>query len=198
VTLTRITAPAAQPVTLAEAKAFAAIETTDWDALVASMIAGATAALDGEAGELGRAILEQTWRLDLDGFPACSGAIELPLPPLISVDEITYLDPAGAEQTLAPTAYRVTGAGSWGFARITPALDERWPATARLAGAVSITFTAGFGAAAEDVPEDLRIAIMARVAGAFAVRESVILAQAALRENPATADTIGRWTVPRW
>jgi hypothetical protein len=181
VTLTRITAPAAQPVTLAEAKAFAAIETTDWDALVASMIAGATAALDGEAGELGRAILEQTWRLDLDGFPACSGAIELPLPPLISVDEITYLDPAGAEQTLAPTAYRVTGAGSWGFARITPALDERWPATARLA-----------------VPEDLRIAIMARVAGAFAVRESVILAQAALRENPATADTIGRWTVPRW
>jgi uncharacterized phiE125 gp8 family phage protein len=94
-----------QPVTLDQARAHARSDAAD-DHLVDLLIVAATASLDGPSGELGRALMAQTWRQSLDGFPGTADPIELRLPPTIAVDTITYRDPAGAWQTLAGSEWR--------------------------------------------------------------------------------------------
>lgn len=189
--LTLISPPTIFPITLDEAKAFLRVDVTDDDALISSLIDAAVVGLDGERGELGRCLLAQTWRLDRDCFPR--GAIELPLPPTIAVDAVSYVDATGATVTMAPAEYVVTGAGSFGFARITPT-SGRWP----VGSSVSVTFRAGFGETAADVPADLRAAILARVALAYGLRESAVITTATVSDNPDVAATIARWRASWW
>lgn len=109
-----------------------------------------------------RAHITQTWQLVLDRFPPLrcgrDWTIYVPRPPLQSVSSITYLDNEGDQQTLASSKYRVDSSSRVG--RITPAYGESWPATRPVTGAVTITFVAGYGDAATDVPEETRQAIL--------------------------------------
>lgn len=164
--LTRTAAPAAL-LSLAEAKAHLAVEHDDDDALIAEYVATATDYLDGYGGVLGRALVSQTWRLWLAGFPC--GAIALPLPPLISVSEILYVDPDGAEQTLTAVDDYVVIEGP--LARIEPAYGLGWPSTRRQARAVRITFVAGHGAP-EAVPGKARQLVRVMLADLYKNRES--------------------------
>lgn len=189
--LTLVTPPTVKPVTLDEAKQFLRVDGTDEDALITTLIDAAVAGLDGERGELGRALVAQTWRLDLDCFPR--SALELPLPPTIAVDAVSYVDAAGAAVTMAPTDYTVTGLGSFGFARITPS-SGRWPA----GSSVGVTFRAGFGETADDVPADLRAAIFARTALSYGLRESTVITTATVSDNPDVAATLARWRASWW
>lgn len=189
--LTLISPPTNSPVSLDETKSFLRVDGSDDDALIATLIHAAVAGLDGERGELGRAILSQTWRLERDCFPR--GALELPLPPTIAVDSVAYVDTTGASVTMAPADYAVTGAGSFGFARVTPT-SGCWP----VGSSVSVTFRAGFGEAPEDVPADLRAAILARVALAYGLRESAVITTATVSDNPDVAETLARWRASWW
>jgi hypothetical protein len=67
-------------------------------------------------------------------------AIELPMPPLVAVQSITYLDLAGDTVTLDPSSY-VVSAGSPG--RISPAYGMYFPFTRSQIAAVNINYTAG-------------------------------------------------------
>jgi uncharacterized phiE125 gp8 family phage protein len=80
--------PAAEPVTLAEAKAHLKLDTSDEDALVAALITAARARAEWHTG---RAFVTQRWRLRLDAWPQ-QGVIELPLPPLVSVEDLAELE----------------------------------------------------------------------------------------------------------
>lgn len=73
----RVTPPAEPPVSLEEAKAHLRVDFGDDDLYVAGLIEAATAHLDGWSGILGRALVTQTWRQDLCGFPR-DGVIRLP------------------------------------------------------------------------------------------------------------------------
>lgn len=148
-----ITAPAAEPVSLAEAKAQCRIDGSDEDALIALMISAARRAAEIRSG---RALVTQTWELALDAFPA--SAIELPMPPVQSIVSIKYLDAAGVEQTIDAADYALDTYGSqrhW----VLPAQNVSWPDTLDAANAVKIRFTAGYGAAA-DVPQDIKMWIL--------------------------------------
>src|SRR5437868_862664 len=112
------TPPALELVTLDEVKAHMRMEgIDDRDDTLQAHLETAIAALDGYAGRLGRALAPQTWTLYLDAFPRCGmsaasaalhTAIKLPLPPLVSVTSVAYVDSAGATQTLvADTDYEV-------------------------------------------------------------------------------------------
>ena len=70
-----ITPPAAQPVTLPEAKAHCRVDGSDDDALITGLIAAAVGHLDGWSGVLGRCIMPQTWRIS-----AAAGDVVLPMP----------------------------------------------------------------------------------------------------------------------
>jgi hypothetical protein len=172
-------------VTADEAQAQVAALAEAADAVVESLLAASTGWLDGPNGYLGRALGLQTWDLKLDPQPfyvpttdyvqwRCGlvatwwqgGVIELPLPPLVSVDEITYLDGDAVEQTWDEENYRVSGVGGKG--RITLASGAAWPTLGAYPEALTIRFTAGY----EEVPEPIKQAI---VLGALA-RQAIISA----------------------
>lgn len=194
--LTRLAAPAVQPVTLAEAKAFLREDGTDQDSLIGMLVTSAAAALDGADGELGRCLIAQSWRQELDRFPAGAGEIELRLPPTISVDAISYRDTAGDWQTV--DEWQAIGLGSLSFATVRPAAGETWPATSAEPGSVRVTFTAGFGDEAADVPADLRGLILARVATAFGIRESVWTGSASPRPVSEFLAVAERYRIAEW
>lgn len=166
--LTQIAAPLVAPVSLDQAKAHLVVEHEDHDARITQLIAAATAHFDGRDGWLGRALVEQTWELRLERFPPC---VELPLPPLLSVDEIRYLDEQGVLTLLTSDKYQVA-AGGWNKAILAPAYNEVWPSTrCGEPDAVRIIFTAGFARVSEDsppellagVPEDLVTALLFQI-----------------------------------
>ena len=159
--LVRTVAPAQDLVTLDEAKDHARVDHDADNAQIAAMVAAAIARLDGPFGLLSRALVTQTWTLTLDEWPA---EIEVPLPPLQSVDSITYTAMDGATATLDPADYSVGGVGDDEPAIIWPV--EAWPKLGANREAVSVTFTAGYGAPGA-VPEPIRQAALAIVAALF-------------------------------
>jgi uncharacterized phiE125 gp8 family phage protein len=134
----------------------------DDDALIASLVRSAIAQVDGRDGWLGRQLITATWRLTLDCFPA--GGILVPLPPLQEVTSITYIDAGGAEQTLATSVYQVAGTDP---ARIVLAYGQSWPATRPRPDAVRVEYIAGYGDSWNDVPEDIRHALICMVSAAY-------------------------------
>lgn len=109
---------------------------------------------------LGRQLCTATWLLKLDAFPANDGAIRPPRPPLASVTSIGYTDSDGDAQTLDAEKYTVDTDTEPG--RIVPAFNETWPSTRAAPNAVTVTYVAGYGSAA-DVPQTIRQGIIALV-----------------------------------
>lgn len=184
-----ITPPAADVVPLAEAKDHMHVDGSLEDARITGFIKAATAAIDGRDGLLGRALINQVWRLTLDHFPA---EIELPLPPCQAVSAVVYVDPEGVLQTLPTADYAVFGLLTIGGARVRPAFGKSWPATRAVPEAVAITFTAGFGPNAADVPEPIRTAIKMHAAHLFEHREAVTIGSGFMKETPAGAEELLR------
>jgi uncharacterized phiE125 gp8 family phage protein len=160
--LSRTSAPATTPVSLAEAKSQLRVDFTDDDVMISALIDAATLHFDARDGVLGRALVTQSWDYRIDAFPRTwPFAIELPFPPLVSVASVKYLDGAGVERTLtANTDYVVEIAEFVG--RIRPAYNTDWPDTLADFNAVRIAFTCGYGAAAS-VPAPIRQAILLHV-----------------------------------
>ena len=73
------------------------------------------------------------------------------MPPIISVESITYRDQSDNQQTLSDIT--VSGLGSTDHCIIAPV--SRWPS----GKTVSVEFTAGFGDDAEAVPEDILVVL---------------------------------------
>lgn len=146
------TAPAAEPVTLAEVKRQRNIFSTDHDTELTRLI---TAARQYVERYLNRALISQTWDLYIDAFPT---QIIVPLPPLQSITTVKYYDTAGVQQTLSSALYTVVSQTS-GPAVITPAVDQSWPDIQTRPNAVEVRFVAGYGAASTAVPEPIRQAL---------------------------------------
>ncbi|WP_185982986.1 hypothetical protein [Aureimonas mangrovi] len=97
------------------------------DAFVVSMIAAATAEIDGPAGWLGRALGIQTLELQADAWP---DPFWLPYPPEIDIVGIWYTDAAGVEH-------------EWPIPE--PMHRDRLPAVRGRMGDVRIRYRAGYG-----------------------------------------------------
>jgi len=130
-----IVAPTVEPVTRTQAKAHLRVTDTGEDDLIDALIAAARVEVETFTRQ---ALVKQTHLLKLDYFPAC---IHLPVHPLCAVSSITYIDSAGATQTVDAADYRVDAYSM--PARITPAYGKVWPSTQDVTGAVSVNYTAG-------------------------------------------------------
>jgi uncharacterized phiE125 gp8 family phage protein len=172
-----VTPPAEEPVSLAEARAHLRVDTTEDDDQIRALIVAARQHVDGHDGWLGRALVTQTLALKLDRFPR---AITVPLPPLQSVESIIYVDGSGTTQTLAEDRYTATSGEP---AKIVPAYGLSWPETRSVPEAVTVTFTAGYGTAA-DVPAPIKAALLLHVGTLYRDRESVTVGGGA-NETPA-------------
>jgi uncharacterized phiE125 gp8 family phage protein len=179
--LVRVTAPTTTPISLTEVKEHLRVDGTDQDSIIQAYLDAATAFVDGEWGWLGRALVEQTWRLTIDTFPCAE--IKIPLPPLISVNSVIYFDAAGDPQTMVEdTDYFVDDQSEPGW--ITPMTT--WPATLDAINSVQIEFVAGYQSTsspvdpAENVPASIKQAMLLMITDWMEHRQNIITESVAL------------------
>lgn len=142
-----VTPPTAEPISVACLREHLRTEPHE-DAYLTGLIPAARKLAEDQF-EL--AFSSQVWLLAADCWWGAAGLL-LPRPPHISVDSITYLDTADAQQTLAVSEYVFdpdTRLLQW-------ATNADIPELSQLRGAVKITFTSGFAT----VPEQTRQALL--------------------------------------
>lgn len=165
-TLRLITAPAAEPISLADAKLQCRVSGSGEDALINLYIKAARLRCEALTES---ALITQTWESVLDAFPTSGGALELRRPPVVSVTSVKYVAAdTGTLTTLDPGAYTADIVTYPGW--VLPV--DSWPATADQANAVQARFVCGYGPAATDVPEDLRAWMLLTIAQMYAQREA--------------------------
>lgn len=171
--------PPESAVTLAEAKAQSRVLHSAEDALITLYVDAATKHLDGPDGWLGRAIMPQTLELRA---PLPCHAIRLPLPPLISLASVTYLDRDEVEQTAELDDFYLCGAEG---NILTPTGDTpAWAGGSTRANALTVQYQAGYVADPEadplvaDVPEPIKAAILLMAADLYRHRETFTTASA--------------------
>lgn len=165
-----VTAPAAEPVTLAEVKLHLRIDDNADDVLLGALI---TAARQHAEHDTRRALVTQTRKLVLDEFP--SGAITLDHAPVGAVTSVLYIDPDGVERTLDAAGYKLDKITE--PCRLVPAYGTSWPATRAEINAVSVIYTCGFGAP-EAVPESIKRWMLLRIGALYENREEVLTGRA--------------------
>lgn len=163
-----ITPPASEPVSLAEAKLHLRVDHSAEDTLIQGLV---TAAREQCEHILGRSIMQQTWEVVLDTFPA-DGDIELFNPPIISITSIKYIDAnTGTEVTLASNQYALDKDNEPGW--VIPAIGVAWPETADAANAVRVRYQAGYADAAS-VPSAIKSWILLAIGVWYKNREAMI------------------------
>ena len=151
-TLTRIAAPAAEPVTLSEAKAHLRVTDTMEDTLISSLVEAAREEVELATG---LALITQDWRLYLDNWPP-SGLVRLRRAPVQSVIQVTVYDSAGNPQTVVPPAINLDRNNR-------PArflMPDGLNGPGKAMNGIEIDFRAGYGATGTDVPDGLKRAIL--------------------------------------
>lgn len=154
--MTRIAAPAVEPVTLVEAKAHLRVTDSAEDSLINGLIKAAREEVEAAAG---LALIRQDWRLYLDSWPP-SGIVRLRRHPVQSVIQVTVYDAQGAPQTLVPASVNLDRATR--PARF--AMPDTAVAPGQAMNGIEIDFRAGFGDTGVDVPDGLKRAILLLVA----------------------------------
>lgn len=154
-TLYRTVDPAGEPVTLADAKAQLRIAHDSEDGLIGGLIRAARAEVEAQTG---MALIDQSWRLALDCWPH-DGLVRLRRHPVKQILSVTVYGEEGEGAVLDPAGYEadlVTRPARLHF--VSPPAPER-----RLNG-IEVDFTAGFGEAGTDVPDQLKRAVLVLVA----------------------------------
>ena len=165
-----------EQITLAEARLHLRLDATGSpathpdDSLVEALI---TASRQSAEIYTGLAIASQSYQLALDAFPDADIALEVW--PVSSVTSITYVDVAGATQTLAATEYELDQYER--PAHIHLKYQKTWPSTRTQHNAVLITFVAGFtnGMSPNTYPTPLSIkqAMLLTIGHLYANREAI-------------------------
>lgn len=194
--LSTVTGPVTEPVTTAEAKTHLRIDHSDDDTYIGNLITAARIAVENY---LHRALITQTLKLTLDNFPGTyrlfsslllgtQQPIRLPRSPLQSISSIQYVDDQGSTQTLSASKYRVDTESL--TPRIEPAFSEVWPSTRAVNNAVTVTFVAGYGDNASDVPEPIKQGIKLYIGTYYDVFRETALAPANVQIVPQAAGFI--------
>lgn len=166
-TLRRVIAPAVSPVSVAEIKAHTRVDEDAEDSLISGYIDAATGHFDGE-GTLGRAIISQSWA---QWFGPTPGRVRLLMGPFIQLTSIEYFDSENTLQTASLGDFETWLDGD--FVTLKPRENAQWPSGYARPDAFKVTYVAGFGAAASDVPASIRHAIMMAVAHFYEHRMAV-------------------------
>lgn len=160
-------APASEPVSTAQVKTHLRVTSSDEDTYISDLI---TAARQWVESYTWRALISQTLILKLDGFPDSGCPIWLPMPPLASVSSITYTDTSGDSQTLSTSNYVVDTSTERAAAGVYEANSQTWPSTLDEVNTVTVTYVAGYGSDATDVPQAIRSAIQMLAGAMFCSR----------------------------
>ena len=141
------------------------------DANLTLLIAAVMAHLDGVNGILGRALVSQTWVDTPTAFPV-GDVFPVVLAPLISVTSVTYYDQDDVQRTFDAGNYQAHNRFDGGYIKLKS--HASWPSTYSRDDAVSVTYVAGYGESATDVPAAIKLAGLELIAHWFQNREAVL------------------------
>jgi uncharacterized phiE125 gp8 family phage protein len=149
-----ITAPAAEPVTLADVRTQLGILTADTasDTTITRRIIEARQYAERRQR---RALITQTLQVRMDSFPC---EFVLPNPPAASVSWVKYVNTDGVLTTVTATDYELDTYPLHAVVR--PAYGVSWPVPRDESNAVRVQWVAGYGVDGTFVPASTREAIM--------------------------------------
>jgi hypothetical protein len=161
--------PAIEPLTLDETKTFLRVDQTSDDSLIDALITAARMFCEGYTG---RSLITRSYSLYADRWPGArlikpfsaergrlrpvADAIELPYPPLLSITQINIYAADNSSCAFDAGSYFVDTAG----ARIVLNEGAVPPLPLRVVNGIEVQYTAGYGAAEDDVPALLRQGIL--------------------------------------
>jgi len=145
-----VTDSAIEPVTLSEMKDHLRVTSSDEDTLIESLI---TAARQAAEHYLSRSLISKTYEMTMDDWDTC---INIPFPPLLSVESIKYDGTSSDDQTFASSNYTIETRMEPGRIKITGSTPQLKSNTN---GRIRIRFKAGYGENISDVPQAIRSAI---------------------------------------
>lgn len=146
----RLTPPAVEPWTVAEAKSFLRVEHDADDAVIAALIAAARNHIESLTR---RAMIAQVWRFTRDAWPD-NGRIALRMGPARSITAARVFGSTDVASSLDTDRF-VVDAG----ADVIAAPVWSLPQPGRSVAGIELDIELGYGAAASDVPEVLRHAV---------------------------------------
>lgn len=182
--LNRTVAPATLPVGYSECKADLRYTESDQDSYILQLVKDATDYVDGPLGALGRALITQTWELRI---PCLWDCIKLPVPPVQSIQSISYYDKDNEVQALDLDTYILVADND--SAELVARSGSTLPGVYDRPEGVTITFVCGYGDSAEDVPADIRRIIRLMAAHWF-LHASPTVSGAIVSEVPFTAQML--------
>lgn len=162
---TVITPPAAEPITLPEAKAHLRVIGTDDDTQIELMI---TAARQLCEEYLQRSIMPQTLQVTLDEF-GCG--VRLPWPPFAEFVSLGYTDAEGTPGSVAAEAMIVDFRS--GLAELRPVYGTSWPSV-QPGSQITAQYKAGYLDAAS-VPAPIKAWMLLLIGTLYENRESVVV-----------------------
>jgi uncharacterized phiE125 gp8 family phage protein len=161
------TEPAAEPVDPSEVAKSLLIEYPDHDTMLRRKTIAARRSI--EEDELGECLINQTC---VDKFDTFDSQIELRWGPVQSVTSVQYVDTNGDTQTLATSVYELRTIHRKGVIELK--YGQSWPSVRSDTDAITITYVAGYGTSADDVPEEIRDAITIRAGWLYRDRDEGI------------------------
>lgn len=148
--LTRTVAPATEPVTLAEAKLYLRVDSSNEDALISDLIVAARMSAESY---LKSSLITQSWKLVYNDY--VDGRLALPMPPVASITSVTIVARNGSSQVFSSNNYYLNAAKTK-LVFDTPAIGF----------AIEILYSAGYGNAAQ-VPQPIKYGILAHIAAMY-------------------------------
>ena len=184
---TLITAPAVEPVTLAEMRTHLRLhgDDTSENDLLTDLIQEARQEIEQR---ISRAMIEQTWQLTIDHWPhgrepwwegtkeahihvlhGNYGWLVLPKSPLISVESVTVYDEDSTAQSInVAQTFDIDTAQEPG--RLALKSGQTWPVALRPTNAIEVVYKARFTTSADDVQGPLKRAVRNLAAYAYQYR----------------------------
>ena len=160
-----LTPPAADPLSLEDAKFFLRVDHDADDVLIGSLIAAARREVEIATR---RVLVTQSWRIVLHRWPAARRVVS-PLNPLGTLVAARVFDAEGEAQALDPGQFRLDTASVPGLIDFSGA---NVPAPGRVLAGIELDVTAGYGDP-EDVPAPLLQAIRLLLARAYEHRDAM-------------------------
>jgi uncharacterized phiE125 gp8 family phage protein len=152
--LIRITAPASEPITLAQAKTYLRVDVTTEDTVITDMIVAARMTAENW---LRRSLINQVWKLAYDDL--LPQTVYLPMGPVNSVTSVTVINRDASTQTVNSTSYYLNAAK-------TALMFDSTPSGFR----IEIIYNSGYGSDASGVPAPIRQGMLSHIASMYESR----------------------------
>lgn len=166
--LNRTSDAGSEPISTDEAKTHLRVTHSDDDAYIDALIAAARVSAENFCS---RAFINQTWVSTFSEID--NERLRLPRPPLVSITSVQYRDGDGTLQTASSSTYEANTDAQPGVVKFDtiPAYDASYENPLR------VTYVAGYGANASDVPAAITHAIKLLVGHFYNHRSSIVNAR---------------------